>query len=509
MNRALIIGILGGVIVVAAVLLTFFIDRPPDGADKAKSTPPVVQPAAPKASTEAPKPAAEVAEADPKEATPETAKEAVKPSFDVVRVNPRGDTVIAGRAEPHAEVTIKDGEKVIGKVTADARGEWVQVPEKALPPGTRELSLSAKSPEVKEPVKSDNKVVLVVPKRGEDIAGRETPGESGALVIAVPRDGSPGVKVLQTPGIQAEAKPDPETEQASTKTRAKTAPQDTETVVAAAPTAPKTQGTEANGAPAPSAAKSTREEPTAPAAAATLATPTPKAPGAEAVVAAAPEAPKETQQESAAPSAAAPSVKEPSGEIVVATAPDKSGARGLRAASDDRQTGSTRELASASNGADAQKDPGIAVRELTLDAIDYDDTGRLAVTGRARAGANVQVYLDNKPLGAASADKSGRWQLEPGEKVQPGLYRMRVDQVDSKGRVLARIETPFSRAEPLGDLPRDSIVFVQPGNSLWRIARRTYGEGLRYSVIYEANREQIRNPDLIYPGQVFHLPRVN
>ena len=505
MNRALIIGILGGVIVVAAVLLTFFIDRPPDGADKAKSTPPVVQPAAPKASADTREPAEKVAEADPKVATPETAKEAVKPSFDVVRVNPRGDTVIAGRAEPHAEVTIKDGEKVIGKVTADARGEWVQVPEKALPPGTRELSLSAKSPEVKEPVKSDNKVVLVVPKRGEDIAGRETPGESGALVIAVPRDGSPGVKVLQTPGIQAEAKPDPETEQASTETPAKDAPQDTETVVAAAPTAPKKQGAEAGVASAPSAAKSTREEPTAPAAAPA----TPQAPAAEAVVAATPTAPKATPKKPDAPATQAPSAKQPSGEIVVATAPDKSATRGLAAASDDRQPGSTRELALAPNGADAQKDSGIVMRELTLDAIDYDDTGRLAVTGRARAGANVQVYLNNKPLGAASADKNGRWQLEPGEKVQPGLYRMRVDQVDSKGKVLARIETPFSRAEPLGDLPRDSIVFVQPGNSLWRIARRTYGEGLRYSVIYEANREQIRNPDLIYPGQVFHLPRVN
>ncbi len=55
-------------------------------------------------------------------------------------------------------------------------------------------------------------------------------------------------------------------------------------------------------------------------------------------------------------------------------------------------------------------------------------------------------------------------------------------------------------------LAKDQTFIVQPGNSLWRIARRSYGEGLRYTVIYDANKDQIRNPDLIYPGQVFVLP---
>ncbi|MEL7488070.1 MAG: LysM peptidoglycan-binding domain-containing protein, partial [Pseudomonadota bacterium] len=47
---------------------------------------------------------------------------------------------------------------------------------------------------------------------------------------------------------------------------------------------------------------------------------------------------------------------------------------------------------------------------------------------------------------------------------------------------------------------------VQPGNSLWRIARRAYGSGFQYTVIYEANADQIRDPDLIYPGQIFEVP---
>ena len=69
----------------------------------------------------------------------------------------------------------------------------------------------------------------------------------------------------------------------------------------------------------------------------------------------------------------------------------------------------------------------------------------------------------------------------------------------------ARVETPFQQTV-LADWPAQQVVVVQPGNSLWRIARRVYGEGLRYTIIYEANRGQIRDPDLIYPGQVFSVP---
>ncbi len=74
----------------------------------------------------------------------------------------------------------------------------------------------------------------------------------------------------------------------------------------------------------------------------------------------------------------------------------------------------------------------------------------------------------------------------------------------------ARIETPFQRADPQRDLaPGQAQVVVQPGNSLWRMARRVYGEGTRYTVIYDANRDFIRDPDLIYPGQVFTVPKTN
>jgi len=156
-----------------------------------------------------------------------------------------------------------------------------------------------------------------------------------------------------------------------------------------------------------------------------------------------------------------------------------------------------------------QPEEGIAAGGLVLDSVDYDETGRAILGGRAAPGARMLVYLDNKPIGEAIADADGRWALSPASPILEGLHDLRVDQLADDGSVMARVETPFSR-EPARQIAEgEDYVIVQPGNSLWRIARRTYGQGLRYSVIYQANADQIRDPDLIYPGQVFALPRVN
>lgn len=149
---------------------------------------------------------------------------------------------------------------------------------------------------------------------------------------------------------------------------------------------------------------------------------------------------------------------------------------------------------------------GIADGALTLESVDYDREGNVVIGGRTAPGRTVQVYLDNQLVGRAVAADSGHWQVRPTAPVPEGLHRLRVDEVEADGAVTARVESPFARAELLDQLPGDSFVIVQPGNSLWRIARRVYGKGVRYTVIYHANRPQIADPDLIYPGQVFALP---
>jgi nucleoid-associated protein YgaU len=155
------------------------------------------------------------------------------------------------------------------------------------------------------------------------------------------------------------------------------------------------------------------------------------------------------------------------------------------------------------------EDAGLRDQALLLSAVDYDADGFMVISGNAEPGARVVVYLDEKPLGTAVADAQGRWQLAPDIPIAPGLHRLRVDQVDDSGGVLARVATLFSRAELASGFPEDRYVIVQPGNSLWRIARRTYGEGIRYSVIFQANNDQIADPDLIYPGQIFVVPETN
>ncbi len=71
---------------------------------------------------------------------------------------------------------------------------------------------------------------------------------------------------------------------------------------------------------------------------------------------------------------------------------------------------------------------------------------------------------------------------------------------------MSRIAVPFQRDQiSLAQLGGDRVV-VQPGENLWRLARESYGTGVRYTVIYQANAAQIRNPRLIYPGQVLAMP---
>jgi nucleoid-associated protein YgaU len=54
--------------------------------------------------------------------------------------------------------------------------------------------------------------------------------------------------------------------------------------------------------------------------------------------------------------------------------------------------------------------------------------------------------------------------------------------------------------------PQPTRIVIQPGNNLWTLSRQIYGFGRQYTVIYEANKDQIRNPRLIYPGQIITAP---
>ncbi|MDF1794703.1 MAG: LysM peptidoglycan-binding domain-containing protein [Thalassobaculaceae bacterium] len=470
-SKPAIVGVIGGAAILAALGLNFWLVPGDDDAEEPRIVAPAVptKPAIPNAagntttgytSVLPKREAAGKTTAGKSAAAPSAAEIARrKPSFDIVRVDPDGNTVIAGRAKPNIEVTILDGETEIGKVTSDERGEWVFLPDRQLGPG--QFALTLRQTGEPDTAESEEAVVLVVPESGKDIAGRPTTEPSQPLAMVLPRnEAAAGVaRVLQAP-VAGPA----QTDMSAPQTAQTESPQTGSAPTGSAPTAVAKADDGTALKPADTAAdKSAAGGPsddTAPAA-----------------------------QVAEAPSAADKDAEAEGAPTVVKAFPEPAKAP---AASDQ---------ASAAEVADAG--------DVSVDVIEYDDKGEVVFGGRTEPNADVEVYIDNKPAGSATADDKGRWQLSPKEPVAPGNYNLRVDKVAPGGAVKARVAFPFVRAAPLKGLPNDRLVVIQPGNNLWVIATRVYGEGTRFVQIHDANRDQIQDPDLIYPGQVFGLPTVN
>ncbi len=197
--------------------------------------------------------------------------------------------------------------------------------------------------------------------------------------------------------------------------------------------------------------------------------------------------------------------------------------------------------------------PGVVVA-----TVEADESGRFFATGQAAPGATVRLYLNDNFLAGATAAPDGRWSFTIGKGLESGGYKVRLDDVDpATGAVKSRAEVPFQFTAPPrvasaapstsaggqqgiqpvpspqapaalpaapgtvtaaatpgapGSSASDVLVpevrstTVTRGDSLWRISRRIYGRGVRYTVIYEANQQQIRDPARIYPGQIFVVP---
>jgi nucleoid-associated protein YgaU len=158
--------------------------------------------------------------------------------------------------------------------------------------------------------------------------------------------------------------------------------------------------------------------------------------------------------------------------------------------------------------------------DVLFDTINYSKDGGVAVTGRGSPDSIVRFYLNNSPVTSTAVDQTGYWSADLSD-VEAGVYTLRLDQLDQSGKVSSRIESPFKREDRnvLADQMKDiaspakiNVITVQPGNTLWAISRERYGRGILYVQVFDANKDKIRNPDLIYPGQIFDLPddiRVN
>ena len=191
-----------------------------------------------------------------------------------------------------------------------------------------------------------------------------------------------------------------------------------------------------------------------------------------------------------------------------------------------------------------------APKPVSIDAVDYGAAGNIVFSGQGEPGHTARVYVDDSHTGDAAIGSAGRWTFAGTAKVATGVHSLRVDSLDSRGKVLNRVEVPFFREEQSkvaaavpADLSADQTaaksepmvetntaaatppepaeqpalspdkfkngrVVIQPGNNLWRISRVLYGSGTKYTLLFQANKDQIRNPNRIYPGQIFMTPDV-
>ena len=184
---------------------------------------------------------------------------------------------------------------------------------------------------------------------------------------------------------------------------------------------------------------------------------------------------------------------------------------------------------------------------VVVESVEIEPGSKFHASGRARPGVAVRLYLNDTYVASVTAGADGRFAVTINEGVAPGSYRVRLDEVEpNTGAVRARAEVPFNVPDTMvtASVPAQAIASKRPniaaaqhpqlaaavatvvpdgapstvvvpkiatttvsrGDSLWRLSRQTYGVGTRYAVIYKANREQIRNPNLIHPGQIFVLP---
>jgi LysM repeat protein len=205
---------------------------------------------------------------------------------------------------------------------------------------------------------------------------------------------------------------------------------------------------------------------------------------------------------------------------------------------------------------------GDTVAQVTFTSIDYEPNSSNAVffTGRGIPGARVMLYIDNEFAGTASVDATGGWIFRGARDLKQGTHMLRADHVElATGKVLARAEVNFDREAPsavaLGSAstgplaalsgsaqagsaqPRvktettdaqsstganagvksadanagiefdPRVIIVRRGDTLWQIAARNYGNGSKYTQIFQTNKGQIRNPNLIYPSQRFNVPQ--
>jgi len=421
-------------------------------------------PQAPAAATDATAPAAPAAPAAVAPAAPAAPVAGpIAPTFDVVRVESNGSIVVAGNAAPSSKVEILNGTTMLGSTVAGSDGAFAIVLDDPLKPGDYTITLRSTAGDVV--TASVQTAVVSIPQNpaGQVLAMVEEPGKPSELLTVPAPEAKPAAPAT---GDQAAA-PAPEAPDA-------TAP---------AATVPAASATSAPAAPA------TVEAAPAPAAPATA----PAAPVAE-------------------PKIVVEAVEIDGSKIFVAGTADPG--RKVRAYANDILLGDAQTSPDGHFLVEVARDIPVGSYTIHVDALDPDGVkvvARAAVPFEREPGESVAAVApaETKPAEAKPAEvKPAAPATTAKAPAAPAAEAPAVAAAPAETSAKVAVATPDVPETVAPKLEHaDGAVIIRRHDTLWRISRRVYGHGVRYSTIYLANQDQISDPDRIWPGQVFKVPQ--
>ena len=512
----------------------------------------VVDPAAPVegapaaeavASVPVPEPAADAAVGEPAlDVTPPPAEgqegsdELVAATFGLLRAEPDGSIVIAGSGTPGSEVEVYADDTLLGRTTVESSGDWVLVPEVPVPAGGVEITLAEAG---KQGRAAESFVVLIDEDRStEPLVVASTSGqasevlqglESSARMDVATADtasAAPAAQQAAAPVESADAAPAvvepdaaPAADQPSAQPESQPAPAQPAATDAPAETAPASPAAPARADPAPAEAEPAQVD-------------------VAAVPAEAGDAPATSPTAATEPAAAMDTGVTPPTIDAIEVEEGRtffagSGPEGatMRLYVDDTYIADAiveggRWLVEAG---DVLTNPSQRVR------VDMLSSGSAEVSARAEVNFVIELPEDGAPTAIATADVPQSPAAEATDEVSEPEEQSAAAPADAPPAPAGSTGTasdPATPAEPVAEAVADAAqpeadvptlvaisvgdpdaerfaagkAIIRRGDNLWTIARRVYGEGIRYTTIYEANTGQIRDPDRIYPGQVFDLP---
>ncbi|MER9875990.1 LysM peptidoglycan-binding domain-containing protein [Mesorhizobium sp. M0195] len=417
-------------------------------AEVAALTPPASKPVAP--ATEGRLPPAPAASTDAAAPAAPTAAGAIVPTFDIVRVESNGSIVVAGNAAPNAKVEILNGSTVLGSTVAGPDGAFAIILDDPLKPGDYTITLRSTAGNVV--TASAQTAVVSIPQNstGQVLAMVEEPGKPSEL-LTVPAPEAKSDAALPAPG--------------------------TELPAAAAP------------APAAPAAIEAAPAPVAPA--------TPVAPAAPA----------------AEPKIVVEAVEIDGNKIFIAGVTDPG--RKVRAYANDILLGDAKTSPDRHFLVEATRDIPVGTYTIHVDALDADGVSvvaRAAVPFEREPGEAVAAVA---PAGPKPAEIKPAEPNAPATEAAPTTPATAAETPATTPTPATEAPAEMAATTPSGETPEtvapklehaDGAVIIRRHDTLWRISRRVYGQGMRYSTIYLANQDQISNPNRIWPGQVFKVP---